>query len=191
MPYLVLVKHAMPVIDPTQPSRAWSLGADGRQGAAALVPHLAPYLPARLVSSIEPKASETAAVLGAELGIRHEEVEGLEEHHRAGAGFLRNEDFQQTIAAFFEKPGQLVFGAETADAAYERFGAAIERLVAAAPDKTCIVVAHGTVIALFVSRRAGIAPFPLWQRLGLPSFVVLELPAMRLVTVVETMTGAS
>jgi broad specificity phosphatase PhoE len=184
MAFLILVKHAMPEIAPTQPSRMWRLGAAGRRGAAALVPHLAPFPPARLIASPEPKASETAAILGAGLGISHTVIDGLEEHHRATAGFLGVEAFQQTMAPFFESPGQLVFGEETADAAYERFAAAVDRIVADAPSETHIVVAHGTVIALFVSRRAGIAPFPLWQRLGLPSFVALNLPA-RLVTVVD------
>ncbi len=40
----------------------------------------------------------------------------------------------------------------------------------------CSIVAHGTVIALFVAYRAGVAPFPLWRRLGLPSLVELALP---------------
>ncbi len=39
-----------------------------------------------------------------------------------------------------------------------------------------MVVAHGTVITLFVARRAGLEPFPFWKRLGLPAFVALSLP---------------
>ncbi len=46
--------------------------------------------------------------------------------------------------------------------------------------------AHGTVIALFVSRCAGIAPFPLWQRLGLPSYLVLALPTYNLSIIADT-----
>lgn len=185
MPLLILIKHAMPLIDTTEPSHLWRLGDEGRRGGARLAAHLAPFLPARLVSSPESKASETAAILGAGLGISYTLIDGLEEHHRATASFLGRAAFEQTVAAFFAQPDQLVCGEETADAAYERFAAAVDRVVADAPNETHIVVAHGTVIALFVSRRAGVAPFPLWQRLGLPSFVVLELPAMRLLTVVD------
>jgi hypothetical protein len=38
---------------------------------------------------------------------------------------------------------------------------------------------------LFVALSAGVEPFPLWSRLGLPSFVVLSLPEMELVSIVE------
>lgn len=112
--------------------------------------------------------------------------DALEEHHRAMVGYLGQEDFQQTVKAFFAMPNQLVFGEETADAAYARFAASVDAQIAAAPDETQIVVAHGTVISLFVGQRAGVAAFPLWRRLGLPSFVVLDLPDMRLVAEVDT-----
>jgi broad specificity phosphatase PhoE len=189
MASLILVKHALPVVAPTQPSHTWQLGAEGRRGAAALIRHLAPYLPARLVSSPEPKAVETATIIGAALGLAPAVVAGLEEQHRATAGFLGREAFEQTIAAFFANPNQLVFGEETANNAYQRFSAAIDQLIVEAPGENLIVIAHGTVIALFVSRRAGVAPFPLWQRLGLPSFVVLELPSLRIVAEVDAIEG--
>lgn len=38
-----------------------------------------------------------------------------------------------------------------------------------------------------VSRLTGLAPFPLWKRLGLPSFVVLSLPDLKLQTILESM----
>lgn len=186
MSRLILVKHALPAINPSQPSHAWRLGDAGRHGAYALAAHLAPYLPARLSCSPEPKASGTADVLGAALGLPPMIIAGLEEHHRATVDYLGREEFQQAVAAFFAAPDQLVFGEETADAAYARFGAAVDALIAGAPNETQIVVAHGTVIALFASRRAGVEPVPLWRRLGLPSFVVLELPAMRLAAEVDS-----
>ena len=189
MSKLILVKHALPEIDPSQPSHSWRLGDAGRRGASALAAHLAPYLSTRLVCSPEPKASETADILGAMLGLAPVVVSGLEEHHRATAGYLGHEEFQQVMARFFATPDQLVFGEETADAAYARFGAAVDALIAGAPNEPQIVVVHGTVIALFVSRRAGVAPFPLWQRLGLPSFVVLELPMMRLAAEVDSVVA--
>jgi broad specificity phosphatase PhoE len=49
-------------------------------------------------------------------------------------------------------------------------------------NKTIIIVAHGTVISLFVSRLAGTPDFPLWKELGLPSFVVLDLHSKALIT---------
>ncbi|HWQ13937.1 MAG TPA: histidine phosphatase family protein [Roseiflexaceae bacterium] len=189
MAHLVLVKHSLPAIDPARPAHSWHLAPEGRRRCAALAAHLAAYLPARLACSPEPKAAETAALAGASLGLVPHVVGGLEEHHRATAAFLGQEAFQRTMAAFFAAPDRLIFGEETADAAYHRFDTAVGQLIAAAPHETHIVVAHGTVISLFASRHCGLAPFPLWQRLGLPSFVVLELPALRLVTVVDTVAS--
>ncbi|MGI8553669.1 MAG: hypothetical protein ACR2PL_23210, partial [Dehalococcoidia bacterium] len=40
--------------------------------------------------------------------------------------------------------------------------------------KTIVIVAHGTIISLFAARHAFVEPFPLWQSLVLPSFVVLS-----------------
>jgi hypothetical protein len=48
-----------------------------------------------------------------------------------------------------------------------------------------VVVAHGTVISLYVAGRTGAPPFGLWKRLGLPSFVVVTVPDGRVVSVVE------
>jgi len=36
-----------------------------------------------------------------------------------------------------------------------------------------------------VAYRAGVAPFPLWQRLGLPSFVELSLPDYAVTAIVD------
>jgi broad specificity phosphatase PhoE len=168
MPYLILVKHARPAIDPAVPARDWRLGEDGRHGALALAASLSAFGPTCLSASPEPKAAETAAILGQVLGLASQIVDGLE-------GYLSQDAFEAAIARFFTEPHALVFGEETAAAAGARFATAVERILAADPDATHLIVAHGTVIALEVARRAGVAPFPLWQRLGLPSAIVLDL----------------
>jgi broad specificity phosphatase PhoE len=38
-----------------------------------------------------------------------------------------------------------------------------------------MIVAHGTVISLFVASLTGISAFSLWAELGLPSFVVVDM----------------
>jgi hypothetical protein len=47
------------------------------------------------------------------------------------------------------------------------------------------VVAHGIVITLFIARAAGLAPFPLWKRLALPSFIVLSMPGYEVLEIIE------
>jgi broad specificity phosphatase PhoE len=48
-------------------------------------------------------------------------------------------------------------------------------------DKTLVVVTHGTVISLFVSRLTGSSDLELWNRLGLPSFVAIDLHSSTLI----------
>jgi broad specificity phosphatase PhoE len=50
------------------------------------------------------------------------------------------------------------------------------------PNETVVIVAHGTVISLFVSRLIGISDFLLWNELGLPSFVVIDTESNALIT---------
>jgi broad specificity phosphatase PhoE len=53
------------------------------------------------------------------------------------------------------------------------------------PQDDLAVVAHGTVITLFVAQTNSIDPFKFWQRLGLPSYVVLLLPDLSIIRVTE------
>jgi broad specificity phosphatase PhoE len=73
-----------------------------------------------------------------------------------------------------------VWGNETAEQAGERFSGALHEILERYPDENVAVVAHGTVITLFVARHAAVEPFVFWKRLGLPSFCVLTLLPFRL-----------
>jgi broad specificity phosphatase PhoE len=95
------------------------------------------------------------------------------------------EAFQAAVKHFFEAPDQLVFGEETADEAYARFARAVTHMRTHYPQKTVIIITHGTVISLFVSRLFELAPYPFWAHLTLPSFVVLEHPPWQLQNVVK------
>lgn len=182
---LVLVKHALPEIVPDRPPSQWRLGATGHQRSAALAELLASYTPAVIASSVEPKARETAEIVADRLAMPVAIVEGLHEHERSKAAFRSTADFEAEVATLFARPGELVMGDETADQARERFARAVTGVIEQHPDGDLIVVAHGTVITLFVAAVAGVAPFPFWKRLGLPSFVVLGLPEFELLEVVE------
>jgi broad specificity phosphatase PhoE len=185
MRYLILIKHSHPEIIPDIPAAQWQLSDEGRRRCVALAQRLVAYHPAAIVASCEPKAEETAQIVAERLGMRHTTAEGLHEHDRSNVGWSSAEDFEAAVARFFAHPSALVFGRETADQARERFARAVDVVIAAHPSGNLVVVAHGTVIALFVAARIGIEPFLLWRRLGLPSFVVLSLPNMALVEIAE------
>ena len=187
-PRLVLVKHSHVDVVPGRPPRTWELSGEGRRRAAVLADRLAEFDAARVVSSVEPKAVETGEIVAQRLGVPSARVAGLHEQLRDTAPYLGAEDFEAAIAWLFDEPSKVVFGEESADAASGRFSAAADALAedAATAGRDAIVIAHGTVIALYVARVAGIEPFPLWQSLGMPSYVVLSKGARRQVEVVTT-----
>ena len=186
---LVLVKHSLPRLDPNVPSRGWHLSDGGRRRCDELAERLADYGLQAIATSPETKAVETAEILGEALSISPQVVNGLEEHHRDAVGLLPQEEFEALIEDLFTRPQSLVMGNETADQSHDRFSTALHLVIDADPEWNLAVVSHGTVMSLFVAGSAGIEPFRLWKSLGLPSFVVMSLPDLRLLEVVESVPG--
>lgn len=177
---LILVKHSLPQIDPTQPATQWPLSEEGRRRCGALAESLAPWQPEIIIASEERKAAQTAELTAQHLDIPWRTAPGLQEHDRSNAPYRADEAaFHARVAALFARPEERVFGVETAHDALTRFSTALAAALAdaAAPSARSIaVVAHGTVIALYVAHRFGLDGFDLWRRLGLPALVVTDAP---------------
>ena len=185
---LVLVKHSMPEIERDKSASAWKLGEVGRRRAGLLATGLRAFRPSLIWSSREPKAIETAEIIVGELAVPVEIADGLEEHHRDNVPFLSSkEEFEGAIERFFRCPDRLVLGTETAEQARDRFAAAIDEVIDAGQTDS-VVVTHGTVMSLYVASVAGVQTMEFWRRLGLPSYVVLTLPDMRIKSIVEGVT---
>lgn len=182
---LILVKHSQPDIVETLSAHEWNLSESGRSRAALLAHVLKPYQAEVLVSSVEPKARQTAEILGESLNLKVQIAEGLHEHDRHGVPFYSHDEFQSIVREFFEKPDTLIFGNEPAGQALVRFRAAMEGVMKTHADKRIIIVSHGTVISLFVSWLTGVDGYPLWETLGLPSFVVLDLESREILETVN------
>jgi len=142
------------------------------------------YVPSRVAASGEPKAEETGKLLASHLGVPWTVEAGLHEHDRRGVPFLSAQELLDSVATFFRSPDQLVFGRETACEAHTRFASSVDAVLTRYPTDTIALVAHGTVIALYVAAKCGRDPFALWQELGLPSYVSLSLPEGRQLEVV-------
>jgi len=183
---LILVKHSLPAIDPDRPAHAWRLSDEGRRRCEPLADRLAAYRPDRVIVSLEPKATATGRIVAQRLGLLFETALDLHEHDRSNVGFLSAEQFEAAVAEFFARPGELVLGRETADEAHARFARAVAGILSLHAGETLVVVAHGTVISLFVARAAGLDPYALWKRLGLPSFIALSTPHLSLQEVVHS-----
>jgi len=189
MTYLILVKHAQPDIDPHVSAHSWQLSGAGRARCIPLAEALSAYQPDRIVASPEPKAEQTGRLVAEKLRIPFETRTGLQEHSRHTESFGTSEAFREAVSELFQQPQALVYGEETGEQAYERFTGAIHSLLEDYPGKNLAVVAHGTVISLFVSRTCTVEGYALWERLGLPSYVVLSWDeahkSFRLETVAE------
>jgi broad specificity phosphatase PhoE len=93
-------------------------------------------------------------------------------------------DFERAVARLFTRPNELVFGRETAADAEHRFAAAVEDVLARNADGNVVVVAHGTVISLFVARHTSLDPYEYWRLLGMPAFAVMSVPDLTLLNTV-------
>jgi len=138
------------------------------------------YSPNAIVSSTEIKAQETAQIVASQLNVIEETREGLHEHERGNCHWASQELFEKRVAEFFCYPQKLVMGDETAEQTSIRFACAVDRVVSVCPGGNVAIVTHGTVIALYISCHLKVDAFPFWKRLGLPSYVVLSLPEMKL-----------
>ena len=179
--YLILVKHSVPEIIESLSAHEWKLSEEGRAYAARLADVLTAYQPEVIVSSNEPKAKETAEIIAKSTQLNVSLVENLHEHDRGNVPYLSRERFHALIREFFQKPDTPVFGEETANQAHKRFSDAVHSVLKFHTDKTVAIVAHGTVISLYVSRLTGISDFRLWNELGLPSYIVLDLDAKTII----------
>jgi broad specificity phosphatase PhoE len=174
MAKLILVKHAPPEVTPGVPSPRWVLSQEGWARCAWLAEALRAEAVSRICASLEPKALETAARVAVELGLDVAPRPGLQENDRSGLAFGSVAALHSLIRRFFGAPSEVAMGQESADTALSRFQAAVRRLMGEAPNETVVVVTHGTVLSLLVSRHNAIDPFTLWESLGLPSYVVLD-----------------
>lgn len=188
MPRLILVKHSQPEIIAGRPPSQWCLSAEGRRRCLTLASRLAAYHPARVITSPEKRAYETAQRVSQKLGVPLLVNDRLYEHRRDTVPYLPEKQFRQAIQSMMQKPEVRVFGEESAAESLARFSNAIWRLLERYPSQTLAVVSHGTVIALFAAACCHLEPFELWNRLGMPSFLVLRTPEMVMEDIVDNLT---
>jgi broad specificity phosphatase PhoE len=184
---LVLVRHSLPQVVTGVRASEWQLSDEGRRRCEPLAERLAEYDLAAVVTSTEPKATQTGRIVAHILGLPCRTAPNLHEHERGVVKSLgAREEFQAQVAGLFEHPGELVFGNETADEAHSRFSRATADVLKQHAAGNLAIVTHGTVLTLFVIRATGLDPVAFWKGLGLPSFVVLSLPELILVKVVDS-----
>jgi broad specificity phosphatase PhoE len=176
---ITLVKHARPEKLEGVDSHEWPLSAAGRDDAARLATLLSKHPYTAVFSSEEPKAKETAQILAAHIAATGGSVTthpALHEHDRSNVPLMRTPEFVSAIANFFHRPTQLVLGLETAKQALKRFEKAIDEVLVQHPTGDIIIVAHGTVISLWLETYAHLDAYSTWREMGLPSYISISWP---------------
>ena len=185
MKSLILVKHSVPEVVQDVQAREWVLSDVGKIRAERLADRLVSYQPEIVVSSIEPKAAQTAEIIAQRLGLSVQMIEGLHEHDRSKSPYYSSAEFQQLIQDFFAQPDTLIFGSETAHQALNRFRVAVDHALNLFDNKAVVIVAHGTVISLFVEWLTGCNGYDLWRELDLPSFARIDIQSKQLLEVIN------
>ena len=129
-----------------------------------------------MASSPEPKAVETATIIGERLGLGVRVRQDLREHLRS-PGFVSQAEFHSNIRAVLENPSDVAFGHESADQVAGRIEAEIRRALSSDTGDTggnALLVTHGTAIACFLLKRCAVDSFAVWKSFALPAFVALE-----------------
>lgn len=166
---LHLVRHGPPRIDPDAPPHEWSLDDGAREAVLALAESGVLPRDARWLCSDEPKAVETAVLLGAH---EVEQVHDLREQRRP-AGWV--DDYAVRVhRALVRADEPSAEGWETSTQTRERVAGAV-REVLAGDDEEAVLVGHGTAWTLLVSELTG-TPVDLvaWERMSLPDHCTID-----------------
>ncbi len=147
--------HPQVTIDPGVPVPHWSLSATGLARAAVAGRARWARGVRTIVSSDETKAVETAAIIGATLGIAPRARADMHENDRSATGFLEPAAFEAVADAFFAAPDERVRGWESARAAQARIVAAAGAEIARGEPGDLLFVGHGAVGTLLMCHLLG------------------------------------
>lgn len=152
----VYLTHPQIVIDPAIPVPDWSLSELGRARILSMLDR--PWVGAirRIVSSTERKATETAGLIGAKIGLSIETRSDMGENDRSATGFIPPERFEAAADAFFANPESSWRGWERAVDAQHRIVRAVDEVIADDQRSPILFVGHGGVGTLLKCRLAGV-----------------------------------
>lgn len=150
------ITHPQVQIDPNVPVPEWGLSDVGRLRAEACAARPWVQRLARIVSSGERKAIETAEILAAAAGIAIETRSRMHENDRSATGFLAPPEFETAADWFFAHPQESFRGWERAADAQARIVAEVnDALSKHGMDDPIAFVGHGgvgTLLKCYMSR---------------------------------------
>ena len=173
---LLLIRHAETKQDPNVPSSQWRLTERAYEACEDLAKRLRRHNLSRIISSEEVKAKETGRVLAKHLGISWSTAPNLHEHERSGVPYTEQAAWLGRLESFFKHPDDLILGSETGTQARRRFDSAARGVLGEYPNEPLAIVAHASVMALFVAHYNEVDVFSFWRGSKMPDVVALSLP---------------
>jgi len=153
---LYFISHPDVVIDPSVPITEWPLSARGRERMARCCDKPWVARLSALYASAERKALDGAGILSAATGLAVHVRPDLGENDRSATGYLPPSEFEATADRFFAEPETSVRGWTPAVDEQRRIVAAVEAVIAEAPEQGDIAaVSHGAVGALLLAHLLG------------------------------------
>lgn len=151
----------MPKVERGVASRLWGLSEASREDCVLLA-HALPRPVAAIWSSDEPKARETAEVIGLRLGLPVQIDHAFAEVDRPE---IWDRDYREVAAAYLR--GVVEPGWEARAAVVKRFSDGVAR---ARPDGAgdIVIVNHGLAMSLWLSTQTQLDVEPWWRALTLP-----------------------
>jgi broad specificity phosphatase PhoE len=173
---LIIIRHSNSKLDQSLPPDQWGLTEGGRLRCITLADRLESHNPGVILTSVEQKARETGEIVARSLGLSCRTVNGIHEHKREAGRITTQAEFRSRVEALFKKPGELIFGLETAHQALTRFSEAILSIMGLYPDQNVAIITHGTVMSLYYGVVTGKDAYQFWRQLGLPAFYMVSWP---------------
>jgi broad specificity phosphatase PhoE len=171
----------MPAVVPGVASRLWRLSDGSRAACLLLADALPEELASPVISSGQPKADDTAAVIASRRGLLVEPDARVAEVDQGDAWY--EGDYRARAEAYLA--GEATPGWEPRQAVAARFGAAIEALLDRHGDGDALVVNHGLALSLYLDSRSPAVQtdrssepldlVPFWKSLTFPDAWRLDL----------------
>jgi len=177
MRHLYLVRHATPAVQPNVPAIEWPLADRGIEEARALAETARGWHLRAIYASREPKAQSTALIIAEPSLLPVHVVDGFEEL-RIDQWIGNSDEFADTVRKILQQPALSLRGAERAEAAVDRFAAAV-RIVEQGPFPAAVVT-HGRVLSAWLGRTLRLEDsFAVWRSIPMPGWTRLDLDGLR------------
>jgi broad specificity phosphatase PhoE len=177
MPGVILIRHAMPEVQPGVSSTLWRLGESALEDCVLLAHALPPALGSKVYASNQPKVTQTAGVIALRRGLDVVEDSRLREVEQDHTWI---EDYRAAAMEYLEHgPHGESAGWEPHDRVVERFDAGIAEAVHANTEIAggVLVVNHGLAMSLWLASRVPLDIVPWWKALTFPDAWRVDLDA--------------